>query len=249
MSGRRVATMCPKKRILKEIEIKEWYDRWHSVRGRDAWRPYEAYLIFLDYLSVERRKKILDVGCGTGYFLKAANRNGLVAYGVDVSKEGIKIAKTVSPSSFISISKGESLNFVDNTFDYVACLGSLEHFSDINKGLNEIKRVAKENAIFCIMVPNVNYIFWKISGQLGTEQQNVSETLLSLKQWKNIFDKEGFKILKIYQDKWFMKTINIFSSTDPIETLKRVARKLIWAFLPLNYAYQFIFILEKKQKK
>jgi len=99
------------------------------------------------------------------------------------------------------------------------------------------------------MVPNVNYIFWKISGQLGTEQQNVSETLLSLKQWKNIFDKEGFKMLKIYQDKWFMKTINIFSSTDPIETLKRVARKLIWAFLPLNYAYQFIFILEKKQKK
>ena len=249
MSGRRVATMCPKKRILKENEIKEWYDQWHSARGRDAWRPYEAYLIFLDYLSVERRKKILDVGCGTGYFLKAANRNRLVTYGIDVSKEGIKIAKTVSPSSFISISKGESLNFVDNTFDYVACLGSLEHFSDINKGLNEIKRVAKENAIFCIMVPNVNYIFWKISGQLGTEQQNVSETLLSLKQWKNIFDKEGFKILKIYQDKWFMKTINIFSSTDPIETLKRVARKLIWAFLPLNYAYQFIFILEKKQKK
>lgn len=242
--------MSPKKnRVLKEEEIKEWYNQRHSARGKNTWRPYEAYPIFLDYLNAKPRKKLLDVGCGTGYFLKAASQRGLETYGVDISKEGIKIAKSVSPYSFISVSRGENLNFADDTFDYITCLGALEHFLYMNKGLQEMKRVAKEDAVFCIMVPNFNYIFWKISGKFGTEQRDINENLLSLRQWRNIFSKEGFEILKNYQDRWFMKTTNIFSSTNPIKIAKKASHKLIWAFLPLNYTYQFIFILKKKHKR
>jgi len=240
--------MNPKKTAyLKENEIKEWYNRHHSTRGKNAWRPYEAYPIFLRYLNAKPRKKLLDVGCGTGYLLQEASQRGLETSGVDISKEGIKIAKSVSPNSFFSVSKGENLNLANNTFDYIVCLGSLEHFWDMNKGLQEMKRVAKEDAIFCIMVPNFDYIFWKISGKFGTEQQNINENLLSLRQWKNIFNKEGFEILKIYQDKWIMKETNIFSSANPIKIVKNVVYKLIWVFLPLDYTYQFIFILKKRK--
>jgi len=241
--------MSPKKnRILKEKEIKEWYNQRHSARGKSAWRPYEAYPIFLDYLNVKLRKKLLDVGCGTGHFLKAASQSGLETYGVDISKEGIKISQSVSPDSFIFVSEGENLNFAGSTFDYITCLGSLEHFLDMNKGLQEMRRVAKEDAVFCIMVPNSNYIFWKISGKFGTGQRDINENLLSLKEWKNIFDNEEFEILKIYQDRWLMKTINIFSSTNPVKIVKKAIYKLIWAFLPLSYTYQFIFVLKKKYK-
>jgi ubiquinone/menaquinone biosynthesis C-methylase UbiE len=225
-----------------EQEIKDWYNKRYASGGINSMRPYEAYLIFLDYLGIngiQKDKKLLDVSCGTGFLLRAASKRGLETYGTDISKEAVKIAQKTSPKSILSVGKGEDLKFNDNTFDYVTCLGSLEHFLDMNMGLFEMKRVAKKNTKFCIMVPNSKFIL----EQPGTEQQDINENLLSLKQWGDIFIKNGFKILNIYQDRWPIEQIHIFSSANPLGILKRIIYKF---FLPLNYTYQFIFILKKR---
>ena len=232
--------------MVSEEEIKDWYDQRHRSLGEDAWRSYEAYPIFLDYLNATPGKRLLDIGCGTGCLLKAADQRGLETYGVDISEEGVKIAKEVSPNSEIVVGKGENLRFPDKFFDCVNCLGALEHFLDMSKGVKEMVRVGKDDALFCIVVPNINYLFWKIGGEKGTEQQDINENLLSLKQWKEFFIREGFEILKIHQDKWFMKNIDIFSSKNPVGIVKRIIHKLLWIFLPLYYAYQFVFILRKR---
>jgi len=49
-------------------------------------------------------------------------------------------------------------------FDYVACLGCLQYFSDMVKALTEMKRVAKPKAFFCFTMPNANFIFWRLAG-------------------------------------------------------------------------------------
>ncbi len=232
--------------MVSEIEIKAWYDQRHLSFGENAWRPFEAYHIFLDYLDVKAGKRLLDIGCGSGYLLKAANQKGLQTYGIDISDEGVKIAKKASPNSEIIVGKGEDLRFPDDFFDYVTCLGSLEHFLDMEKGVREMVRVGKKDASFCIVVPNIDFLFWKVIGSKGTKQQDINENLLSLKQWQNIFVKEGLEILRAYQDKWFMKKINIFSSVNPLGIVKRTIYKLGWIFLPLNCTYQFIFILRKR---
>jgi 2-polyprenyl-3-methyl-5-hydroxy-6-metoxy-1,4-benzoquinol methylase len=232
---------------IDEKEIKRWYDKKHLIKDENAWRSYNAYSVFLDYLEVKQGKKLLDIGCGTGYLLKQANKRGLKTYGVDISDEAVKIAKRISPNSKINAGKGENLNFSDNFFDYITCIGVLEHYLDIEKGVKEIKRVGKDDALFCIVVPNINYLFWKIKKRKGTEQQDINENLLSLKQWKNIFLDNGFKIINIYQDRWFMKKNNIFSSMNLAMIIKMFVFKLISVFLPLKYTYQFAFILRKKQ--
>lgn len=107
----------------------------------------------------------------------------------------------------------------------------------MEEGVKEMVRVGKENTLFCIVVPNINFLFWKIKGSKGTEQQDINENLLSLHQWKISLQKEGLEILKIYQDKWFMKKNKIFSSLNPLGMIKRVIYKLVWLFLPLNYTY------------
>jgi len=138
------------------------------------------------------------------------------------------------------------LKFPDKFFDYVTCLGALEHFLDMSKGVSKMVRVGKDNALFCIVVPNINYLFWKIRKIKGTEQQDINENLLSLKQWKDFFIHEELEILKIYQDRWFTKSMNIFSSNNPFGVIKRIMYKFVWVFIPLNYTYQFIFVLRKK---
>ncbi|MCD6594502.1 class I SAM-dependent methyltransferase [bacterium] len=231
--------------MINEEKIKIWYNRRHSSLGQKSWRPFKAYHNFLDYLNIKSGGKLLDIGSGTGFLLKLANRNGLRTYGVDISIEGVKIAKNTSPDSIIIVNSGENLAFLDNTFDYITCIGVLEHFIDIENGIAEILRVAKDNAIFCIVVPNINYFFWKIKGKKGTIQQDINEHLFSLEQWENLFAKNGLKISEIHQDKWFMIKDKIFSSLNPIKITKKIIYKLIWLFMPLKNTYQFIFILRK----
>ena len=160
--------------MVNEREIMDWYNQRHSTKGEDSWRPYKAYPIFLNYLKVKPGGKLLDVGCGTGYLLKAANQGGLETYGVDISNEGVKIAQKVSPNSKISVGRGEELKFPDNFFDYVTCLGALEHFLSVENGIREMVRVAKNGALLCVVVPNIDYLFWKFKKGKGTEQQDIN---------------------------------------------------------------------------
>ena len=229
-------------------EIKKWYDKKHLALGENAWRPFEEYSVFLKYLGPEPGKKLLDVGCGTGYLLKSAEQKGLKTFGVDISTEGAKIAQKVSPDSSIAVASGEALCFPDRIFDYVTSIGVLEHFLNMEKGLQEMKRVARDDARFCIVVPNSEYFFWKLKGKKGTEQQDINEHLMPLAEWKKIFEKAGFRILNIYQDRWFARKDKLFASLNPIKILKRAIYKLIWAFLPLKFTYQFIFIMEKAHR-
>jgi len=217
--------------MVSQEEIKNWYNNRHINLKEHAWRPYEAFPLMLDYIKPEKGKKILDVGCGSGYLLKAASNQGLETYGIDISEEGVKVAQRISPNSHIQVCSGEDIKFEDETFDYIISIGVIEHFLDINKGVSEMKRVAKKDAKLCIIVPNINFLLWKLKKQKGTEQQDINETLLSLKQWKRIFEKQGLKIESIHQDKWFARG-----------SLKN---RIFWKFLPLKYTYQFIFILRK----
>jgi ubiquinone/menaquinone biosynthesis C-methylase UbiE len=231
--------------MQSEKEIKDWYNQRYLSLGENAWRPPEAYPVFLDYLNVVPKKKLLDIGCGVGYLLKFAEDRGLESYGIDVSEEGVKVAQKVTPNSKIMVGKGEDLKFPDNFFDYVTCLGSLEHFLNLKKGVSEMFRVAKKDALVLIVVPNANFILWKIKGEKGTIQQDLKENLFTLNQWKNIFIESGFSVIKIHQDRWYMKKIDIFSSKNPVEIIKKFTRKMAHFLLPLNYTYQLIYVLRK----
>lgn len=228
--------------MVTEKEIEAWFNQLHATRGENTWRPYEAYPIFLDYLNVKVGRRLLDVGCGTGYLLKEADKRGLETYGVDISEEAVEISKKISSNSKILLGKGEQLKFPDNFFDYVTCIGALEHFIDIEKGVKEMVRVAKKDALLCIVVPNINYIFSKFRKSKGTSQQEINEKLLSLKQWKNILVKDGLEVLEIFQDKWPMPKKIL--TKNPLRFLGLLIHKFIWLILPLNYTYQFIFILK-----
>jgi len=149
----------------------------------------------------------------------------------------------VSPETVFLVSQGENLPFKDNYFDYIFCLGTLEHFLNMEKSLQDIKRVAAQDALFFIMVPNRNFLYFKLRRFSGTEQQEINEHLLSLEEWKQLLRKEGLVITAIHSENWFNKgKERKFLSLSPVQTAKAIGLNLIDHFLPLYYCYQFIFL-------
>src|SRR6185295_237490 len=78
------------------------------------------------------------------------------------------------------------------------------HFIDIKKGIQEMKRVLKDDGTLLIMVPNAKFIYWKVNRMKGTEQHDISEALFTLEEWQKQFEAEGLKVLKVDFDDWFL---------------------------------------------
>ena len=87
-------------------------------------------------------ESILDVGCGTGFCLDEINVKRKV--GIDPSEELVKIGKKKGRN--VSIGRAEEIKFKDDEFDSVICLTAAHHFTDIQKGFSEMKRVGRRFA-------------------------------------------------------------------------------------------------------
>lgn len=229
------------------LSIKEYYDARYREMGNKAFRPFEAYPIFLKYLGdVSTGKRLLDVGCGNGFLLRAACEAGLETYGIDISDVAIELARQNAPDANVKVGSAEDLSYSDDFFDYLTCVGTLEHCSDMNRALREMYRVTKKTVKLCIVVPNANFILWKIRRNIaGTEQRTVKEQLFSLRQWREVLTSNGLAISRVYQDRWFAKRSRLLSSKNPKDILISAAHKLVWYLIPLNLTYQFIFICHK----
>jgi ubiquinone/menaquinone biosynthesis C-methylase UbiE len=223
-------------------DTRKYYDNIYLEGQEYSTRPIDSYRIFLKILHPTKGGKILDIGCGPGNLLKNAEDCGLVPFGLDISFEALKIARQNSPKSYIILGIGENLPFPSNYFDNITCLGSLEHFIDMDMALSEMVRISKKDGRLLIMVPNINYRF-------GAGTKQIEERLLTLQEWKDILNKNGLQIKKIKQDKYFGKLITIkqFINKRGIKVkFKLILKKLFWIFTPIEQTYQFIFICTVK---
>lgn len=238
------------------LSIKTWYNLvyWNQESLSHS-RSYQTYYAFLNYLDARPCNALLDVGAGGGKLLKAACERNICAFGVDLSETGIDQAKSFAPSAHVAVANGERLPFPDSSFDYLTCLGSLEHFLDIEAGLDEMVRVCKNEAKLCIMVPNSFYLF-DIIGVLKTGYScngtlQPQERLATRGEWQDLIETHGLSVLAVHRDKEPINTSwrNVFSDVHPFRIINRFIKKVMQALIPLNLGYQFIFICSKSSYK
>ncbi len=104
---------------------------------------------------IEQNKfgKILEVGCGTGYWLKLLNRRGLKLFGLDFSLPMLNKAKK---DSLILINGNASrLPFQKKSFDFIFCINSFHHFPDKKKFLRDTFDLLRENGILSIVIADI----------------------------------------------------------------------------------------------
>jgi len=227
----------------KEQEtIKNWFNQTYSLRGFFYLRPLRAYRIFPSILNLKSEHKILDVACGLGRLLEAAREYKSDLYGFDISDVAVSKAKVTLPSANIQVANAEEMPYDDNTFDRVTCLGSLERMIDLEKVLQEVRRVAKPGAKISFLVRNINGWTWMLSKKiLRTKIKASHQGAKSQEEWTATFQKAGFKIEEIFADQYPIRKRQRITSLG----LRRLNYlKVYKSWVPMKYVHEYIYILE-----
>jgi 2-polyprenyl-3-methyl-5-hydroxy-6-metoxy-1,4-benzoquinol methylase len=102
--------------------------------------------------------RILDAGCGNGWLSICAWEEGFDVYSVDMAESEIKESQYIlkQRNAFIRLIRTSlsALPFINSSFDSIICISVLEHISDIEQAILEIKRVLKKNGRLILVVPN-----------------------------------------------------------------------------------------------
>jgi ubiquinone/menaquinone biosynthesis C-methylase UbiE len=102
-------------------------------------------------------KRVLDVACGEGYGSALISRPALAVSGVDISADAIAHAKNVySTQTNLKFFEASctKLPFADHSFDVVASFETIEHITEHDAFLDEIKRVLTVDGLLIISSPN-----------------------------------------------------------------------------------------------
>ncbi|MCL4459217.1 MAG: class I SAM-dependent methyltransferase [Chloroflexi bacterium] len=108
------------------------------------------------YIPLEG-KKILDVGCGLGLYVRKFREFSDEVYGVDIDAEKVALASQALPN--ISVAPAESLPFPNELFDVVYLHEVIEHVTDDALAIKEAVRVTKLGGHIVVYAPNRLYPF------------------------------------------------------------------------------------------
>ena len=100
------------------------------------------------------KKKILDVGCGDGSFIKKFEKCCEV-FGVDVSSRAVKIAEEAGITAYAVDVSREKLPFENEWFDIIYMGDVLEHLVNPDFAINEVARTLKPNGSLVLSTPNL----------------------------------------------------------------------------------------------
>ena len=124
--------------------IAEGYDELHGEEQRKKLK------IISSLIDPEAGERLLDVGCGTGI----CTFWSCECIGIDPSygliKEANKKIKNNKNITFIQAA-AENIPFKDHYFDYVISVTAIHLCQNLEKALNEIKRVGKNKFIFTVL--------------------------------------------------------------------------------------------------
>lgn len=230
---------------MTDSQVKKYYNE--QYRGIDQQRRWirlpftqvDYYDKPLRMLDVEEGRTLLDIACGTGQLLKRAEALGLRCYGIDISEVAIREARKNVKSELVCANVEKDLPYDDDFFDYITCLGSLEHFENQAGLLREICRIAKKSCRICFLVPNNEYILHKLGYE--TDFQPVINRY-SLVGYRSLMERNGLTIYRTLRDNSHLS--NLAESSSLPKLLAKLVFRPFVSLIPLHLSYNFIFLCQ-----
>jgi SAM-dependent methyltransferase len=98
-------------------------------------------------------RRILDLGCGTGFFLAELDARHPGSVGLDISHEMLLVSNEYVPSARLVTANAEKLPFRPGCFDVVFCKGSLHHTRDHVGFLSNCRESLRQDGVLIMSEP------------------------------------------------------------------------------------------------
>jgi 2-polyprenyl-3-methyl-5-hydroxy-6-metoxy-1,4-benzoquinol methylase len=137
-----------------------------SRTGYDAAVIRDHYTTFVELSRVFAGpgRKLLDIGSGAGFFLKAVEETGWRAEGVELSETAAAYARDVVHVR-TRAGRIEDADLPSDEYGLVTMLDILEHLFDPMAVLREVHRVLKPGGALIVMTPDLNSLSRRIYGK------------------------------------------------------------------------------------
>ncbi|MGQ0829311.1 MAG: class I SAM-dependent methyltransferase, partial [Bacteroidota bacterium] len=142
----------------KQIPSAEQLQIYYQGYGKNSYLSpitIKRYIELLDKFELFRKtNKLLDVGCGTGFFLEQAKARGWEVYGTELSDEVIKACIEKG----FNIQKGlvNPKNYNPGMFDIITSFEVIEHINNPKTELNNFNAILRKEGLVYITTPNFN---------------------------------------------------------------------------------------------
>lgn len=123
--------------------------------NNDLWSEHVARYALAARFA--RGRRVLDLGCGTGYGTADLAKVASSAMGLDLAPEAIAYAARHFPSARFLTGSANAVPFVSASFDLVTAFEVIEHLHDWRALLSEARRVLESNGLLIVSTPNKRY--------------------------------------------------------------------------------------------
>lgn len=175
-------------------EIHAIYDESYYANPAFASVDHDAYFGYMDYIRdrehiqqrlahvlarIERHEwkgRLLDVGCGLGFFVEVADIHGWDAMGVELNEYAVGWAQE-HVSDKIRYGTVATIDAAAESFDCVTMFDVIEHLPDPRQELREIWRVLRPGGLLVLVTPDAGTLVSRALGSHWLEMKRAPEHL------------------------------------------------------------------------
>lgn len=183
-------------RIPTEQELIDYYDGY----GRNDYLSpvtIKRYHELLDKMEPFRKtSKILDVGCGIGYFLEVAQERGWEVYGTEYTDRAMEIC--TSKGIHMQQGKLDPVHYEPGMFDVITSFEVLEHINNPQEEIGHFHTLLRKGGLVYLTTPNFNSLLRHRLGErydVITYPEHLS--YYTPKTLKRLFASKGFNTKQI----------------------------------------------------
>jgi SAM-dependent methyltransferase len=132
--------------------------------------------------SLARGKRLLDVGCATGFFLEAAADQGFDVRGVEFSEVAISLARPDIRARIVCGDVNSLLKSETQKYDIVTAFDIIEHVQNPSVFLQEIREILTPGGLLVLSTPDTGHLLRYLMGSKWPMLQPMQHTVLFSKR-------------------------------------------------------------------
>ena len=223
---------------------------YRQIRAISTKRKLKICSSQLKTRSLKNKARVLDVGCGTGYFLLKCLEKGWFVKGTENNKNA---RNTLPPEVSKHVYEGlEPLKQQSEKFDIITMWHSLEHLYDLTSAISDLKRLLRPNGTIIVACPNhksFDAVFYKenwAAYDVPRHLWHFSQTSIS-----RIFERHAMEVVSIRPMLFDSFYVSLLSEKYKGNKLYLFSAFFVglWSNIKANFSKEYsslIYVIKKK---